>query len=71
MAFPATPLRRPPKTGVLRELVRETRPSPSDHVYPVFADFCFALAEQSPAGASRAHLVFVSMKKGGLSTGGR
>jgi porphobilinogen synthase len=36
MAFPATRLRRLRKTGVLRELVRETRLSPSDFVYPMF-----------------------------------
>jgi porphobilinogen synthase len=36
MAFPATRLRRLRKTGVLRELVRETRLSPSDLVYPMF-----------------------------------
>jgi porphobilinogen synthase len=36
MAFPATRLRRLRKTGVLRDLVRETRLSPADLVYPVF-----------------------------------
>src|SRR5215210_1819632 len=36
MAFPATRLRRLRKTGVLRELVRETRLSPADVVYPMF-----------------------------------
>ena len=36
MAFPATRLRRLRKTGVLRDLVRETRLSPSDLVYPMF-----------------------------------
>jgi porphobilinogen synthase len=36
MAFPATRLRRLRKTGVLRELVRETRLSRSDLVYPMF-----------------------------------
>jgi porphobilinogen synthase len=36
MAFPATRLRRPRKTGVLRDLVRETRLSPADLVYPMF-----------------------------------
>jgi porphobilinogen synthase len=36
MAFPATRLRRLRKTGVLRELVRETRLSPWDLVYPMF-----------------------------------
>src|SRR4029453_1920912 len=36
MAFPATRPRRLRKTGVLRELVRETRLSPSDFVYPMF-----------------------------------
>ena len=36
MAFPATRLRRLRKTGVLRELVRETRLSPADLVYPMF-----------------------------------
>jgi porphobilinogen synthase len=36
MAFPATRLRRLRKTGVLRDLVRETRLSPADLVYPMF-----------------------------------
>jgi porphobilinogen synthase len=36
MSFPATRLRRLRKTGVLRELVSETRVSPSDLVYPMF-----------------------------------
>jgi porphobilinogen synthase len=36
MVFPATRLRRLRKTGVLRELVRETPLSPSDLVYPMF-----------------------------------
>src|SRR5215208_86999 len=36
MPFPATRLRRLRKTGVLRELVRETRLSPADLVYPIF-----------------------------------
>ena len=36
MAFPATRLRRLRKTGVLRDLVRETRISPADLVYPMF-----------------------------------
>jgi porphobilinogen synthase len=36
MAFPATRLRRLRKTGVLRDLVRETRLTASDLVYPMF-----------------------------------
>jgi porphobilinogen synthase len=36
MAFPATRLRRLRKTGVLRELVRETRLTPADLVMPMF-----------------------------------
>src|SRR5215213_8603866 len=36
MPFPATRLRRLRKTGVLRGLVRETRLSPADLVYPMF-----------------------------------
>jgi porphobilinogen synthase len=36
MPFPATRLRRLRKTGVLRDLVRETRLSPADLVYPMF-----------------------------------
>ena len=36
MAFPATRLRRLRKTGVLRELVRETRLTSSDLVLPMF-----------------------------------
>jgi porphobilinogen synthase len=38
MAFPATRLRRLRKTGVLREMVRETELSPSDLVYPLFVE---------------------------------
>ncbi len=36
MPFPATRLRRLRKTGVLRDLVRETTLSPADLVYPMF-----------------------------------
>src|SRR3954471_6468708 len=36
MPFPATRLRRLRKTGVLRELVRETTLTPADLVYPIF-----------------------------------
>jgi porphobilinogen synthase len=36
MAFPVTRLRRLRKTGVLRELVRETRLTPADLVLPMF-----------------------------------
>ena len=36
MAFPATRMRRLRKTGVLRDMVRETRLDPSDLVYPMF-----------------------------------
>jgi porphobilinogen synthase len=36
MPFPATRLRRLRKTGVLRELVRETTLTPADLVYPMF-----------------------------------
>jgi porphobilinogen synthase len=36
MAFPATRLRRLRKTGVLRDMVRETDLSPADLVYPMF-----------------------------------
>jgi porphobilinogen synthase len=36
MPFPATRLRRLRKTGVLRELVRETTLAPADLVYPMF-----------------------------------
>jgi porphobilinogen synthase len=36
MPFPATRLRRLRKTGVLRDLVRETRLTPADLVYPMF-----------------------------------
>jgi porphobilinogen synthase len=36
MAFPATRLRRLRKTGVLRDMVRETELSTSDLVYPMF-----------------------------------
>src|SRR5918912_4035597 len=36
MPFPATRLRRLRKTGVLRDLVRETTLTPADLVYPMF-----------------------------------
>src|SRR3954454_3490414 len=36
MAFPATRLRRLRKTGVLREMVRETELAPAHLVYPLF-----------------------------------
>ena len=36
MAFPATRMRRLRKTGVLRDMVRETELSPADLVYPMF-----------------------------------
>ncbi len=38
MAFPATRLRRLRKTGVLREMVRETELSPKHLVYPMFVE---------------------------------
>ncbi|MDX1395962.1 MAG: porphobilinogen synthase [Gemmatimonadota bacterium] len=36
--YPATRLRRLRRTAALRELVRETRPAPTDLVYPLFID---------------------------------
>lgn len=36
MAFPHTRLRRMRRTGQLREMVRETRLSPDDFIYPLF-----------------------------------
>jgi porphobilinogen synthase len=38
MAFPATRLRRLRKTGVLRDMVRETELSPTHLVYPMFVE---------------------------------
>jgi porphobilinogen synthase len=38
MAFPATRLRRLRKTGVLRDMVRETELAPSQLVYPMFVE---------------------------------
>src|SRR5919202_4331243 len=38
MAFPATRLRRLRKTGVLRDMVRETELSPQHLVYPMFVE---------------------------------
>jgi len=38
MAFPATRLRRLRKTGVLRDMVRETELSPKQLVYPMFVE---------------------------------
>ena len=38
MAFPATRMRRLRKTGVLRDMVRETELSPSHLVYPMFVE---------------------------------
>lgn len=39
-AFPATRLRRLRRTASLRELVRETRLTPANFIYPVFVDAC-------------------------------
>jgi porphobilinogen synthase len=48
MPFPATRLRRLRKTGVMRELVRETTLTPADLVYPMFVQ----LGEgRTPVGA--------------------
>ena len=47
MPFPATRLRRLRKTGVLRELVRETTLTPADLVYPMFVQ----LGERTPVEA--------------------
>jgi porphobilinogen synthase len=38
MAFPATRMRRLRKTGVMRDMVRETELSPRDLVYPMFVE---------------------------------
>src|SRR5881397_3877569 len=38
MAFPATRMRRLRKTGVLRDMVRETELTPSHLVYPMFVE---------------------------------
>src|SRR3954466_482063 len=38
MAFPATRMRRLRKTGVLRDMVRETELSPKHFVYPMFVE---------------------------------
>src|SRR5918998_4000285 len=38
MAFPATRMRRLRKTGVLRDMVRETELSPSHLVQPIFVE---------------------------------
>src|SRR3954469_22020383 len=38
MAFPATRMRRLRKTGVMRDMVRETELSPRDFVYPMFVE---------------------------------
>jgi porphobilinogen synthase len=38
MAFPATRLRRLRKTGVMRDMVRETELTPRDFVYPMFVE---------------------------------
>ena len=38
MAFPATRMRRLRKTGVLRDMVRETELRPRDLVYPMFIE---------------------------------
>jgi porphobilinogen synthase len=48
MAFPATRLRRLRKTGVLRDLVRETRLTAADLVYPMFVQLG---AERTPIEA--------------------
>ena len=38
MAFPATRMRRLRKSGVLRDMVRETELSPAHLVYPMFIE---------------------------------
>jgi porphobilinogen synthase len=38
MAFPATRMRRLRKTGVMRDMVRETELTPRDFVYPMFVE---------------------------------
>src|SRR5215213_7719449 len=38
MAFPATRMRRLRKTGVMRDMVRETELTPTDFVYPMFVE---------------------------------
>jgi porphobilinogen synthase len=38
MSFPATRMRRLRKTGVLRDMVRETELTPTDFVYPMFVE---------------------------------
>src|SRR5215211_1495511 len=48
MPFPATRLRRLRKTGVLRDLVRETTLTPADLVYPMFVQLG---AERTPVEA--------------------
>jgi porphobilinogen synthase len=40
MAFPATRMRRLRKSGVLREMVRETELRPADLVLPMFVQLC-------------------------------
>jgi porphobilinogen synthase len=49
MAFPATRLRRLRKTGVLRDMVRETLLTPSDLVYPMFVEL--GTDSRTPIGA--------------------
>src|ERR687894_2426588 len=49
MAFPATRMRRLRKTGVLRDMVRETELSPRDLVYPMFVEL--GTDSRTPIGA--------------------
>jgi len=49
MAFPATRMRRLRRSGVLRELVRETDLSPSHLVYPLFVEL--GTDRRSPVGS--------------------
>ena len=49
MAFPATRMRRLRKTGVMRDMVRETELTPRDFVYPMFVEL--GTDSRTPIGA--------------------
>src|SRR3954451_5830492 len=49
MAFPATRLRRLRRTGALRSMVRETRLTPENFVYPLFV--CPGEGVRKPVGS--------------------
>ena len=56
MAFPATRMRRLRKSGVLREMVRETELSPAHLVYPMFIELGVESRTQAVIAAGKIEL---------------